>query len=224
MSLGVLTAVRGMSLSHQDLIEAVCQIDRAVDDAARHGVEDHVLPRNGRLCGNGGIVQLVECMDDAPPASRLLHAERRTRVRRDTLSHVASVAAAFEEVIDGLNLIPRQWPLPRHAVLRPGHEVDLVPDTSLSRKFRRNLLGEDVFELACKRVYGVARVLEGLPRLGSEACLANGLQLSRLRSRRRGIVADCVDKHVGLVGAGEDAYLLDLTGLQVAQEMLPGEA
>ncbi|KAE8890737.1 hypothetical protein PF003_g25405 [Phytophthora fragariae] len=137
---------------------------------------------------------------------------------------MASLAAAFEEVIDGLDLIPRQWPLPRHAVLRPGHEVDLVPDTSLSRKFRRNLLGEDVLELAGKRVDGVVRVLEGLPRLCSEACLANGLRLSRLRSRRRGVVADRIGQHVGLVGAGEETDLLDLTGLQVAQEMLPGEA
>ncbi|KAE8914775.1 hypothetical protein PF003_g1577 [Phytophthora fragariae] len=174
------------------------------------------------VCGNGGVVELVERMDDAPPASRLLHGERRTRVRRDTLSHVASLAAAFEEIINGLNLIPRQWPLPRHAVLRPGHEVDLVPDASLSRKFRRNILGGNVFELACKRVDGVVRVLEGLPRLRSEACLANGLRLSRLRSRRRGVVADCVGKHVGLVGAGEETNLLDLTGLHVAQEMLPG--
>ncbi|KAE8890297.1 hypothetical protein PF003_g25610 [Phytophthora fragariae] len=100
-------------------------------------------------------------MDDALPASRLLHAERRTRVRRDTLSHVASLAAAFEEVVNGLDLIPRQWPLSRHAVLRPGHEVDLAPDTSLNKKFHRDLLGEDVLELACERVDGVVRVLEG---------------------------------------------------------------
>ncbi|GMF57155.1 unnamed protein product [Phytophthora fragariaefolia] len=34
----------GVAFPHHDLIEAVCQIDRTVDDAARHGVEDHVLP------------------------------------------------------------------------------------------------------------------------------------------------------------------------------------
>ncbi|KAE9318390.1 hypothetical protein PF008_g18517 [Phytophthora fragariae] len=68
-------------------------------------------------------------------ASRLLHAERWTRVLRDTLSHVASLAAAFEEVVDGLDLIPRQWPLPRHAVLRPGHlaQQEVPPGSSRGR-------------------------------------------------------------------------------------------
>jgi hypothetical protein len=54
--LGTHCCERNVALSHEDLIETIRQIDRAVDDAARHVVEDHAFPRNGRLCRNGSVV------------------------------------------------------------------------------------------------------------------------------------------------------------------------
>jgi hypothetical protein len=47
---------RNVALSHEDLIETIHQIDRAVDNAAINGVEYHVFPRNGHICRNGGVV------------------------------------------------------------------------------------------------------------------------------------------------------------------------
>ena len=80
-----------------------------------------------------------------PPASRsLLHAEGWTRMWRDTLTHMTRLAAAFEECVNSLDLISRQRPLPCHTILRNWHEINLVPNTTISRKFSRNLVREQL--------------------------------------------------------------------------------
>ncbi|KAE9346891.1 hypothetical protein PR003_g7213 [Phytophthora rubi] len=62
---------RNAALSHQNLIEAIGEVDGAIDDAARHGVQYHVLTGDLRLHRDGGVIQLVEGVDDAPSAGGL---------------------------------------------------------------------------------------------------------------------------------------------------------
>ncbi|GMF82094.1 unnamed protein product [Phytophthora fragariaefolia] len=122
---------RNVTLAHQYLVEAIGQVDGAEDGAARHGVQYHVLARNQGLRWDGGVVQLVESVDDVPTTRGLLHAEGRARMWRGALSDMAGLPATFEEFVDGLHLVSRQWPLPYHAVLRAWREVYLVANATI---------------------------------------------------------------------------------------------
>ncbi|KAE8904965.1 hypothetical protein PF003_g11273 [Phytophthora fragariae] len=90
-------------------------------------------------------------------------------MRRDTLADVTGLPATLEEVVNGLDLVARQWPLPCYAVLRARREVDLVAHATICWQLRRDLVGEDVGKLTSRLVDRVARRLRRLPRLRSKA-------------------------------------------------------
>lgn len=59
---------------------------------------------------------------------------------------MADLAPLLEESINRFDLIPRQRPLARHAILCSRHKVDLVPGAVWWKGFR-DLVGKDVFKL-----------------------------------------------------------------------------
>ena len=82
---------------------------------------------------------------------------------RDTLTHMTHLAAAFEECINSLELILRQQPLSRHKILRTWDEINLVPNTTIGRKFSRYLLREHVCILLINVEDRVTRLTQRLP-------------------------------------------------------------
>ncbi|KAG3119220.1 hypothetical protein PI125_g2162 [Phytophthora idaei] len=56
--------------------------------------------------------------------------------------------ATLEELVNGFDLISRQRPLPRHAVLRAGREIDLVANSSVGWQLSWDLVRKNVRVLA----------------------------------------------------------------------------
>ncbi|KAE8904725.1 hypothetical protein PF003_g11394 [Phytophthora fragariae] len=90
-------------------------------------------------------------------------------MRRDTLADVAGLPSTLEEVVNGLDLVAPQRPLPCYAVLRARRKVDLVAHATICWQLRRDLVGEDVGKLTSRLVDRVVRRLQRLPRLRSKA-------------------------------------------------------
>ncbi|KAE9022657.1 hypothetical protein PF005_g21867 [Phytophthora fragariae] len=166
---GVLSQ-RHVCFAHQDLVKAIYQVDDAELGAAGHGVKNHVFPRNRRLRRDGGVVELVEDVDDPPSAGSFFHAERRAGMRGHTLTDVAGLTATFEEDVDRFDLITGKWPLARHTVRRARHEVDLVPNSTIRWKDGWNLDRGGLDELSHERsvwaAYRAARAFFGSAPFG----------------------------------------------------------
>jgi len=78
---------RDIACSHEQLVIAIDQVERTVHRAANHVVLQNILPRNRRLCRDGGSVKLIESVNDTPLAIRVSHTEGWCRVRRLALTH-----------------------------------------------------------------------------------------------------------------------------------------
>lgn len=78
---------RHVTLTHQDLIESIHQIDRGEHLAPRHPVQQHIFPWDGGLSWDRVCVQLIESVHHAPTTCGFTHTERRTGVRRLRLTH-----------------------------------------------------------------------------------------------------------------------------------------
>jgi hypothetical protein len=91
-------------------------------------------------------VQLVERVDYPPPSCGLTNTEGRRAVRRFGLSHMASGETIGKELVDRLDLLTRQWPLPHDTVLRTWLQVDLVTNAFVLRQFARHGFREYVLE------------------------------------------------------------------------------
>ena len=120
---------RNILSSHKELIEPVSQIEGTINGGTHHSVNNDVLARDWRLRRYGRSVQLVEGVYNAPTPSGFLHTKCGAAVRRFRLSHVARLLACCEEGVDGLDLVPRQWPLPGDTIFCARHEINLVLDT-----------------------------------------------------------------------------------------------
>ncbi|KAE8881353.1 hypothetical protein PF003_g34382 [Phytophthora fragariae] len=88
------------------------------------------FPRNRCLHRDGGIFDLVECVDDPPSVGCLVPAERRAGMRKQTLTDVAGLPATFGEGIDRFDLIAGKRPLPRHTV-SARDDVGFVPNSTV---------------------------------------------------------------------------------------------
>ncbi|KAG2762516.1 hypothetical protein Pcac1_g25675 [Phytophthora cactorum] len=54
------------------------------------------------------------------------------------------LAATLEELVNGFDLVSEQRPLPRHAVLRAGHEIDLMANSSVGWQLSWDLVRKNV--------------------------------------------------------------------------------
>lgn len=79
---------------------------------------DHVFPRNRRLIRDRRSADLVESVDGPLVAIWLSHAKRERRTRRLGLAYQACVMLYCEEGIDKVDLLLRQCPFVRDAILR----------------------------------------------------------------------------------------------------------
>ena len=61
----------------------------------------------GYLSRDSGVIQLVEGVHNAPTDGGFLHTEIRTRMWRDTLADMASLAATLEKFINSDDLVAR---------------------------------------------------------------------------------------------------------------------
>ncbi|KAG4245534.1 hypothetical protein PC116_g6705 [Phytophthora cactorum] len=160
-------------------------------------------------------------MNDAPSALWLLDTERWCTVRGLRFPHLPCLTTTLEEVVDRLHLISRQWPLPRHTVLRARHEINLVLYSLVLRKIRRNLIWEHILVLSQNIVEGSR--FQRVPALPVEALL--------LRLRTESVLTLSDTRSVELpqllrfalhpFEIRKDAYLFDAFIVQVLREAHP---
>lgn len=117
---------RNIPLTHENVIESISHTHGAEHGASTYAVDDDVLPWDRSMRRDGRRVQLVVRMYNAPTPSGFLHTESGAAVRRCRLMDMACFEVSFKEIVNCLDLVTRQWPLPGDTILCTRHEINLV--------------------------------------------------------------------------------------------------
>ena len=136
---------------HEDLVVAIYQIEETESLRSTHLVDDHILPRDGRLRRNGLGIQLVIGVNNTPLAIRLAHTKRRCAVGRLALPNPALLALRLEESIDMLGLFLWQRPLTEEQIAGARLDIDGVAHATIGWQPRRRRRTETALHILLQK-------------------------------------------------------------------------